>query len=66
TPLYTIPFGKIIQTEVLNKEQAQEVEKIHSELSTTLGTPVSSISAIKEIYYLNNLLSGKSTFKENA
>ena len=59
TPLYTIPFGKIIQAEVLNKEQAQEIENIRSELSTTLGTPVSSISAIKEVYYLNNLLSNK-------
>ena len=59
TPLYTIPFGKIIQVEVLNKEQAQEIENVRSELSTTLGTPVSSISAIKEVYYLNKLLCNK-------
>lgn len=59
TPLYTIPFGKIIQTDVLNEEQTREVENIRSEQPTTLGTPVSSMSAIKEAFYLSNLLSGK-------
>ena len=58
TPLYTIPFGRIVQVDILNEEQSREVENIRSDAPTTLGTPAQSFSVIRTAMYLSNLLNG--------
>ena len=58
TPLYTIPFGRIVQVDILNEEQSHEVENIRSDVPTTLGTPAQSFSIIRTAMYLSNLLNG--------
>ena len=58
TSLYTIPFGRIVQTDILNKDQAREVEDIRSEVPTSLGSPAQSFSVIRTAMYLSNLLNG--------
>lgn len=59
TALYTVPFGRIVQIDLLNKEQAREVENIRSETPTTLGIPAQSFSVIRTAMYLSELLNGE-------
>ena len=47
-----------MQTDILNKDQAREVEDIRSEVPTSLGSPAQSFSVIRTAMYLSNLLNG--------
>ena len=59
TPLYNVSFGRILQVDILNEEQAREVQNIRSEVANTLGLPAQSISVIRTAMYLSKLLSGE-------
>lgn len=55
TSMYSIDFGRISQINLLAKHQADELKNIRSELLTALGSPVTSLSIVKEALYLRKI-----------
>lgn len=56
TQLLAASFDRIVCIEILTPEQAKELENIKNEIPTSLGSLVTSMSVVKDVAYLKELL----------